>query len=440
MLLKLGFSPFQRGDADSKRPIHVVCDYMALGESIAGLFAEFVDKPAAGVFPPGSRVTLWAGNPVGMLSIHDISPPAAVAGQDPSKRAVDVAAAADLEKVHFAAVAGPYLPGKSAGTVMRRFFGLPQGEFPDWFLYPAKRIHDSVSPWFPTTAAAIDGPDYEKVVVTARPSSRAQSRHSQGFRRPSFTASGQPVSVFGSGLGTGYERKVTWLNAVGGDERAQTFSKIPTTDEKGSQIMQELEAEGQKGKTVVYVAFGTFAWVPLKSSDGKREPYAEFLEDLLSLGEDFVVVVRVAFREPETPPTDPLPAGHRKPQAMLDVLTENRVLHTEKMSQAKIILYEERFPQPALFASQQLQQSGRLLFVTHCGVSSISEALRARIPMVTVPAKAEQFWNAQMLHSHGLAVDASAAGFKFNIFNEVKRGDGETLLIFTFLQDIKVRK
>eukprot|EP00392_Amoebophrya_sp_AT5.2_P010624 g10689.t1 len=375
-------------DVDSKRPIHVVCDWYGWGFTFVGLLAEFLDDPASRVLPPGSKLTMWAGSSVAItMVIPFIAPPVAFAGGD-SKSVIDVAAATDLQKVHLAAVAGPYLPGKGGGVGMRGLFGLPDGNFPDWFVGTAEGVRTSVLPWFPATAAALDGDGFEKLETTA---------------------AGLPESVFGHGFGAGYEKRVTWLNTVGGE------NENPKADDVA--IVAELEAEGTQGKTVVYVGFGHAAYIPLMTLDEKKQPYKEFLKDLMNLGEKFVVAVRVAWAPHGT---DLSSVGAQKPTELLKSLTEEwneRVPFLERNkspSPAKIVLYEDWFPQQALFSSQKLKQS-RLIFVTHGGASSISEALRAKIPMVTVPAMLEQAMNARHLCSNGLAVDASAAGFKHGI-------------------------
>jgi len=317
------------------------------------------------------------------------------------------AAAADVQKVRFAAVAGPYLPGKSAAVLFRGLFGLPEEQrFPKWFSLTPEQTRKFGFPWFPLTAKQLDGPGYEKVVSSGTGNERL------------------PESVFAHGDGSDkkYEKRGTWLNTVsapGEHDALQTSSK--TVDEDESLIVEQLEREAEgkngKGKTVVYVAFGSFVTIPLTSGDGNQEPYKRFLEDLLSLGEDFVVLVRVPWSfagAPDSLPVDGMPKAFAKTS---NFGKSKKVFLRDSggKNQAKIFLYLDTFPQQALFASQRLQESRRLVFVTHGGASSISEALRARIPMVTVPAMIEQATNARLLQSNGLAVDASQAGFDLSI-------------------------
>eukprot|EP00392_Amoebophrya_sp_AT5.2_P005459 g5468.t1 len=338
-----------QGDVEAKRPVHVVYDWQSLatadGPAIPGLLAEFLDHPTVTVFPPGSKLTIWSGNPSAMVLMFPfLAPPSAVHEGEGDPKSEVTAAAADLQKVHFAAVAGPYLPGKSAAVLVRGLLGLPEGQpFPKWFSPTPEQTRKSGFPWFPLTAEQLDGTGYEKVV---------------------FSGTGNellPESVFAQGDGSDkkYAKRGTWLNT------------------------------------------------------------ARFLEDLLSLGEDFVVLVRVPWW-PGVGVPDLLPDEHGMPKSFAKTSNFGKskkvfLRDSGEKNQAKVFLYLNTFPQQALFASQRLQESRRLVFVTHGGASSISEALRAKIPMVTVPATQEQAQSARILRSNSVAIDASRAGFDLNI-------------------------
>ncbi|CAD7969146.1 unnamed protein product [Amoebophrya sp. A120] len=402
--------PLRKGKSplEERRPIHIVVDFLYPGAAFLGLLAEFLEDPR--VFPAGGKLFAWVGTPI--LAVGALS-------WTGSTAAADAAAVADMHKLNFVAPTGPYLPGGGdAAAVVRLLLRLPGGPsegeevsrpFPDWF--PVDRICAAL-PWFPRDNVALAEGGYERLVAGG--------------------TAGEPVHSIFAGDDQAFAKRVFWLNtgappagapeavtdvapevaelealALAGAGAGPTTSGAGAAGAPGQQVVL-----AKPPKTLVFVALGTTGGVPLVGGGNKGErrlPYKEMLEDLLSLGEEYVVAVRVAY-----------PGGQAEqekvqtPADILAALTENGT------GQATVKLYEGHFPQKALLGARSAREN-RLIFVSHGGISSLSEALRARVPTVLMPQSEEQLANDKLMVAHGLGVDASQAGANYEVYGAERK-------------------
>ncbi|CAD7969257.1 unnamed protein product [Amoebophrya sp. A120] len=389
--------PLRKSPQEERRPIHIVSDFLYPGAAFLGLLAEFLEDRR--VFPAGGKLFAWVGTPFLAVTVFSWTG---------STAAADAAAVADMHKLNFVAPTGPYLPGGGdAAAVVRLLLRLPGGPsegeevsrpFPDWF--PVDRICAAL-PWFPRDNVALAEGGYERLVTGT---------------------AGEPVHSLFAGDDQAFAKRVFWLNTgappAGAPEAATDVAPEvaelealalagagagPTTSGAAAGAGQVVVAKPPK--TLVLVAFGTFAGVPLVGGGNKGErrlPYKEMLKDLLSLGEEYVVAVRVNYPEGQAERENV-----QTPAEILAALTEDGTT-----GRATVKLYEGYFPQKALLGARSAREN-RLIFVSHGGISSLSEALRARVPTVLMPLQVEQLASDKLMVAHGLGVDASQAGANY---------------------------
>jgi len=152
----------------------------------------------------------------------------------------------------------------------------------------------------------------------------------------------------------------------------------------GADLDRWLAAQSERGRTIVYVAFGSeYQYTPeivrtLEDELSGRRDDAAFL---WSLPEKYQP--HLSRREEDGGETDSGVAGDA---------------HADHHHFLRV---ESHLPQVALFRTGKIDA-----FVTHCGSNSVCEALLSGVPMVCCPRKADQPGNAVRLARKGVGVIA----------------------------------
>ncbi|KAK4283592.1 hypothetical protein QN277_000527 [Acacia crassicarpa] len=167
-------------------------------------------------------------------------------------------------------------------------------------------------------------------------------------------------------------------------------STLPQTSEDHEYIRSWLDSK--KPNSVVFVGFGTLCYFP----DTQLFEIACAME---SSGHSFIWMVR---KEEDEGKKAWLPEGFEE-----RMKEENRGLILTKWAPQELILNH-----PATGG-----------FLTHCGWTSVTEAVSAGVPLITWPIFAEQFYSEKLITQvHGFGVEVGAEEWKWGPYERMKKG------------------
>ncbi|CAD7926631.1 unnamed protein product, partial [Amoebophrya sp. A25] len=404
-------------------PIHVILDVVYPAAALAPLILP--------ILPEGSTLKLWSGNHAQTLAnLAWLGPPLVSSPPFAEGRAVEstqhmFSSWEEVRDLEILSVTGAHIPGDYvpfANNMLggSKFFARVGTELEN------RGLVAKDSNFLPTSEE--DAKSYERVIGTPFLGLGSSSKHEGEQSRTHQTL---PLTLFGVPSSKEQPRRVWFLNSL------EKKSPDPDQSSLSDSIMKSAEdwAERDLLRKVVYVAIGTVAKVPCSMSEDDS-PCKRMIEDLLGLGPQFRIVWRVntELRKKYSKTTTSCRSYHHDrdeedraleedvnlkvwPHGDVDAVEDGVVdAHAVKESNklATIDIAEGGFPQ-GLFLSSKLAMRGQLIFVSHCGASSVSEAVRNRVPLVSIPATIEQRANAAELVANRLAMDASPAARKYEV-------------------------